>query len=291
MKIKHILLFGVLVAFASCSTAYRSGQTPDDVYFSPAPEQNSYVSTVNDQDRNSYSYRNDEDDQIRQGIQNPVYRTPITLDLGYGYGYSPYNSYGFSPYSNYAYNGFGNSLYNNYYDPYGYKSFYNPYSSYGYYGYTGLGGLGGLGFYSPLSNYYNPYSYNNSPYYGNYLPGKTGVNTNRGVRKYNLNSYYNNNTSTSTTTRSSGVRNTIETTAPTRHTTGVGNVIRRVFTPSNNREYSTSNNNNRSSNNNDSRSDNTPTRTFNNPPSVSTPPSSSSSSSNSSSAPVRTFRR
>ena len=55
MKIKHLLLVGALAALGSCTTAYRSGQTPDDVYYSPAPEQNTYVSTLSEKDQNSSS--------------------------------------------------------------------------------------------------------------------------------------------------------------------------------------------------------------------------------------------
>jgi hypothetical protein len=282
MKIKYIILAGIVVALSSCSTAYRSGQTPDDVYYSPAPVENSYVNSVTSQDRNSYAYRNSEEAQIRQGIQDPLYRSPITLDLGFGYGYSPY----------YSYNNFGNPFYNNYYDPFGYKGLYNnPYYGYGYYGYNSLG------LYSPYNyNYYSPYSYYDPYGYGYYSSGKTNINTNRGVRRYNLNAYTGGGT---TTTQSAGVRNSIETTAPaTRRTTGVGNVIRRVFSPSsstrtNNNSnrvyYNNSNSERRSNSNSNSRTFETPQRTYT-PPSVSTP-SSSGNNNSSNSAPVRTFKR
>ncbi|MEO9022175.1 MAG: hypothetical protein ABI237_13860 [Ginsengibacter sp.] len=283
MKIKHILLFGVVAALAGCSTAYRSGQTPDDVYYSPAPEQSSYVSSVSDRDRDSYSYRNDEDAQIRQGIQNPIYRSPISLNLGFGYGYNPYSSYyGGLGNSFYGYNPYGyKGLYNSYYDPYGLSFYNNPYSSY-----------------SPYSSLYSPYSFYSSPYYGSYYPVAGQINTNRGVRRYNLNAY--NNGSTTTNPGSVGIRSTPtgtiqpSTSVPIRRTTGVGNVIRRVFSPSSERTYDNNSNNSRRYNNPNNRNDNSnnreysaPVRTFNTP-SVSTP---SSSGSNNSSAPVRTFRR
>lgn len=290
MKIKHMLLFGIVVAFGSCSTAYRSGQTPDDVYYSPAPVQSSYVNTVTDKDRNSYSYRNDEDAAIRRGIQDPAYRTPITLDLGYGYSPYDYGSFGYSPYSN-PYS-FGNSLYgyNSYgmYNPYMNMGMYNPYmyNSFGY---------GGLGYYNPYS-FYSPFNMYSSSYYGHYYSSyyypATNVNTNRGARRYNLNPYNNNNTQPANT-GSVGVRsgvqpNTSTPSAPVRRTSGVGNVIRRVFTPSNNNTYNPPTNNNRiyNNSNNNTNNNSAPVRSFDNSPSVSTP-----SSSGNSSAPVRTFRR
>ena len=151
MKIKYILLSGAVLAFSSCSTAYRTAQTPDDVYYSPAPAQsgyansdNDYLSPTSDQDANSYAYRNSEESQIRAGIQNPIYRNPISLDLGYGYGY---NSFGLGSYYNPFYYGG--------YNPLSYMSLYNPYMSFGF---------GGL--YNPYYSFYNPYYNFYSPYYG-----------------------------------------------------------------------------------------------------------------------------
>jgi len=307
MKIKHILFFALAAALGSCSTAYRSAQTPDDVYYSPAPvqntyareskqDQNSYVTTESEQDENSYYYRN-EDRDIRRGIEDPVYRNSITFSMGYGY--NPYSLFPYNAFNNpfYGYNSFGYSpySYNAYgYSPYGLKGMYNPYNSFGYYD---------MSFYSPYAYNYSPYGYGFSPYYNFYSPGfySTGhsrINTNTGARKYNLNGYNNTSTRTSQPRGNSQPVRT-ETTAPVR-STGVGNVIRRVFTPSERRSYSTpnSNNNTRTYDNNNTRtynnnrSNTNETRSFDRTPSVSTPSSSSSnSSSNSSSAPVRTFRR
>ena len=133
MKTKYLFLVGLVVAFSSCSTAYRTGQTPDDVYYSPAPAQDTYVRTVSQDDRESYGYRNDEEQDIRRGIRDQRYRSSISFGIGSGYSPYAYNPYVYNPYS-----------YNNPYafDPYGYKGIYDPYA-------------------------YNPY-YNNyySPYYG-----------------------------------------------------------------------------------------------------------------------------
>ncbi len=310
MKIKHILLFGAMAALGSCSTAYRSGQTPDDVYYSPAPEQNTYVSTLSEKDQNSYSYRNDEENDIRSGIENPIYRNPITFSMGMGYGYSPYSLYPYNAFGNPFYNSYG---YNSYgmYSPYGMKGMYSPYSNY-YNPYA----YNDFGFYNPYSFYsYSPYSfgygygYNPYSYYPGYLTGGS-VNTNTGARKYNLNAYNHlgnsgvrgnlqptgiSQPSTSMPIRSSSTENA----APVRRNgTGVGNVIRRVFTPSERNTYNPSSNNNsrvyrNTDNNRTYNNTNNYNRTENQAPVRSFTPSESSpsSSGSSNSAPVRTFRR
>lgn len=279
MKINYLLVVAAVAVLSSCSTAYRSGQTPDDVYYSPAPvlQENSYVSTVNSQDKNSYSYRNEEDMDIRRGIDNPIYRSPLSLSLSMGYGYSPYS---LSPYNNfmnpysygYGYSPFGKGFYDPYYSPFAYNdlSFYSPYS-YGYY------------------NYY-PYSFGYSPVYSPILFSSKNVNTNRGARKYNLNPY---NSGSGIRANDQPIRNSETGTVQPTRGSGVGNVIRRVFTPQENNRYVTPNNNNNNrtynTRSNENNSYQTPQRTFNNnTPSISTP---SSSSPSSNSAPVRTFRR
>jgi hypothetical protein len=295
MKIKHLLLLGVVAAFSSCSTAYRTGQTPDDVYYSPAPQENTYVSRVTEQDKNSYSYRNQEDANIRRGINDPVYRNAITFSTGMGYGYSPYSMFPYNSFNNpfYGNNGYG---YNGYgYNSYGMKGMYDPY-------YNSLG-YNNLNFYSSPYGYYNsnslgygysPYNYGYSPYYAPVLFSHQNVNTNTGARRYNLNVYNNN---PSANSGSGGNVQPIRTTPS--GTTGVGNVIRRVFTPSQRSTYSppannSNSNNRRTYNNNNSDNNNrnntyeTPQRTF----TPSTPSNSQPSSSESgNSAPVRTFRR
>ena len=305
MKTKYLLLVGLVVILGSCSTAYRSGQTPDDVYYSPVPPAaETYVVTNNSNDRNSYSARNAEERTIRRGINDSRYRNTVTFDVGYGYnpfGYNPYayNSFGYNPYS---YNSFG---YNSYgYNPYSFnnygKGFYDPYGYNPYYSYNS-----GYGFNSYHGNYYPPV---------NYYPvaGKSSNNT--GPRKYNLGSYSptgtsginRSNNSTVVPNRSAAPVRSFNnrSTAPSsiqRERTGVGNVIKRVFTPSEERTTSPSNRrtfpgsetrssfpaeNNRSMER--ERSTNTtpaPTRSFD-PPVRSTPPPST----NNSSAPVRTFK-
>jgi hypothetical protein len=280
MKTKHLFLLGIIAAFSSCSSAYRIGQTPDDVYFSPAPPQNNYVTSNNQQNKDTYAYNNtynSEDLAIRRGIGNPRYRNNISLDFGYGY--NPYDYYGSSFYNPYS----------SYYNPY--SSFYNPYT------YTGVT------FYPYNYNYNNSYY---SPYYNNYYPPvyyipKSGgaVSNYSGPRKYNM-GVYNNNTNANpvythpvqpTTTNSVPVR-TFQT-QPT-NTSGVGNFIRRVFSGDNssNNSYNSSNNRYNSGNSNNSSSSRTfDTRSSNsNSSSNSNTNSSTSDNKSSGSAPVRTFK-
>ncbi len=297
MKIKYLLLFGSVAAFSSCSTAYRTGQTPDDVYYSPAPQENTYVTKATEQDQNSYSYRNQEDENIRRGIEDPVYRNAITFSMGMGYGYNPYSLYPYNAFNNPFY---GGGYYG--YNPYGFKSMYDPY--YNYMGYNNLS------FYNSPYSYYNSYPFGYgyspygvgyygmgySPYYSPILFSGKAANTNTGARRYNLN-VYNNSGNNGTNTNAQPIRSTGTGTTQPSTGTGVGNVIRRVFTPSQRSTYtppsnSTQRNTRRTYNNNNNNNNNynTPQRTFT--PSTSTQsnsPSSSSPSSNS--APVRSFRR
>ena len=71
MKSSFILLGLAAAAITSCTSAYKSGQTPDDVYFSPQRPQAEYVA-VNDKDDDSY-YNGDDyysDRQLRMKVQN-----------------------------------------------------------------------------------------------------------------------------------------------------------------------------------------------------------------------------
>lgn len=297
MKIKNILITGLAATLFSCSAAYRTGQTPDDVYYSPAPEQNtqnSYVNVVSEDERNSYGYE-DEETQIRKGIQDPRYRTPANVDISFGYAYSPFY-YEYSPfYSPYLFNGYSPyygyndlSYYGkNWYNPYYGYNYGNPYSYYNYYG--------GTGFYNPYAlGYFNPYGYGYNPFY---YTGSSYLNTNRGARKYNLNAYKGLTTQPRTNGISVGGRTGVSAPAatPERRTTGVGNFIRRVTSPSgNNTTPRTTNSSSRGYSNTersyDNRSNNAaPTRSFDN---TSSPARSSSpASSTNSSTPTRSIRR
>lgn len=55
MNTKFLLSFLCIAGLASCSTAYRTTQTPDDVYFSPTPKEEVYVRTQPTDDRSVYN--------------------------------------------------------------------------------------------------------------------------------------------------------------------------------------------------------------------------------------------
>jgi hypothetical protein len=289
MKIKHLLFAGLAVSLASCSTAYRSGQTPDDVYYSPAPPENTYVVNKSE-DRNSYRYQDEEEQDIRRGIRNPAYRSDISIGVGLGYSPYMYNGLGFgsyyNPYNPYAFNSYGAYGYKGIYDPYGYNMYgYSPYSSFSPYG-----GYSPYLFYG--NNYFNPYygSGYYSPIYAYPGIGSINYNSNTGPRRVNLSSYNNTgNSRISRTIPSSSVPVRTFSTEQPRQGTGVGNVIRRVFTPEGRSYSSPSNNQSYRNENSRSNNNNAPVRSFESTPSSNT--GSSNSSGGGGSAPVRTFRR
>jgi hypothetical protein len=116
MKSSILLLAFASIIISSCTSAYKTGQTPDDVYFSPERPVNEYVRAEKNNDRR---YQGDdeyyEDRYLRMKVQN---RTRWS-DLDDHYYYS--NRY------NYRYN---NIYFNNPWTPYHYWNYYyNPYNS------------------------------------------------------------------------------------------------------------------------------------------------------------------
>lgn len=106
MKSASLLLALTVIILSSCSTAYKTGQTPDDVYFSPATPRDEYVSTEKSEERN---YRDDDyydDRYLRMKVRNR-YRWNDFNDwysyerYGFGYNYiygsfnNPYNSWNY----------------------------------------------------------------------------------------------------------------------------------------------------------------------------------------------------
>ena len=106
MQSKTLLLALSVAAISSCSTAYKTGQTPDDVYYSPVRVVE--VKEKQNDDRNQVRYQKREDDyEITMGIRD--YRWRDFRD-DYSYSYSPYNYATCNTY-NYGY------YYNPYYYP------------------------------------------------------------------------------------------------------------------------------------------------------------------------------
>lgn len=93
-------LFSFVIVFGSCTTVYKSGQTPDDVYFSPAKQKEEYVRVEKDEDR-QYK-KSDEDDAydddryLRMKVRNrdrwtyldDYYRDPRAYTYGRTYYYN-----------------------------------------------------------------------------------------------------------------------------------------------------------------------------------------------------------
>ena len=248
MNLKTLLFAILIVGFGSCTTAYRSAQTPDDVYYSPTPvyqeDEQSEVKEDQRTDRNTSYLESEEEREIRLRIRDRRYR----------YSTNHYSDY-------YTYN-------TPYY--YGHNTYYNnPY----YYGHN-------------YNNYwYQPYYGFNTYYYPSY-PTK-GSSITYQPRKYNLNPRNTNttnnvtpkgqgsNTPTRTFRNNSGLRNTINkalnlprNSTPTRTTrsndNNTANPVRTFDPPKSN--TSSSNNNSSSSSSSSSGSSSSgsaPVRTFN----------------------------
>jgi hypothetical protein len=111
MQSKILLLALSVAAFSSCSTAYKTGQTPDDVYYSPAKVVEEKKQTERKQDQ----YEQKSDYEITMGIRDRRWRD---FRDDYEYDNSPYN---------YCYCNCKNTSY--YYNPYYYPwAIYTTYS-------------------------------------------------------------------------------------------------------------------------------------------------------------------
>jgi len=119
MKSQILLLALIVAALSSCTTAYKTGQTPDDVYFSPVRQQDEYVQTEK-KDEGRYQSREEyyDDRYLRMRMNNRLRWSELDDYYYYGnrYDYSYYNSYNWSnPWSPCSY-------WNNHYNPY-YQSY------------------------------------------------------------------------------------------------------------------------------------------------------------------------
>lgn len=98
MQPKTLLLVLTVAAFSSCSTAYKAGQTPDDVYYSSAR----VVEEKKNDDRNRNRYEPANDYEITMGIRDRRWRD---FRFDYEYRNSPYyyatcNTYSYGYYYN-----------------------------------------------------------------------------------------------------------------------------------------------------------------------------------------------
>ena len=105
-------ILSLTLLFASCTTAYKSGQTPDDLYFSSARPEADYVSTKEEDKNKETRYESNEDRYLRMRVHNRHQWSEVD-DYYYdqnAYTYSSCNCH--CDYNPHLY-------WNNYYTPYG----------------------------------------------------------------------------------------------------------------------------------------------------------------------------
>lgn len=167
---KTFLYSGVILALilGGCSTAYQTGRTPDDVYYSPARERTGgYSSTdatqqettvaTSDQGSGNYVTYSDGDNpsyNYDYGYNDPYYGGSYHGNYYLNNYYSPF-SYGWYPSLSLGF-GFGYPWMDSYFSPWGLGSWYNPYSYWGGYPYWG-------GAYYPGYYYGKYYTYTPRP--------------------------------------------------------------------------------------------------------------------------------
>ncbi len=270
---KSSILFSTIVLaavlFSSCTSAYRAGQTPDDVYFSPTKEApDEYVQAQDRRDNRMYEGSDQyyEDRFLRMRVANRG--TWSALDNYYFNSPYGYNAFMYSdPFM-------WNSPWNNYWR---WNSFYNPYGhgglgwyGGGYYGNWAGGGWnswGGWGGYHPGvvviggGGSHQPRVINSRPVAFNRNAYVPGGNNNARIRGNALGNNYQNSNSNRLANSYRGT-----------NATGYSNYNN---SNSNSGRYNNSYNNNSSRNNNNYRSDNY----SNNNSRSYTPPASSNSSS------------
>ena len=166
MNSRILLLAISAAALSSCSSVYKSGQTPDDVYYSPAQQKPAYVNTET-QDQSQYHGRNDlagssyySDYYLRFKSSN--YYRWSTFDDYYWYDWR-YNSYVYDPFYSPIY-------YGNYGNPYG--GYTNPKYFYTTTNYSG-------------PRMYNLNTYDNSNRQATYFNPKLGNNNNPSSKSFN----------------------------------------------------------------------------------------------------------
>jgi hypothetical protein len=209
MKSPLLILAVAALVISSCTSAYKSRQTPDDVYFSPAQGgvaagSDEYVrSEKNDDRRYRGSDEYYEDRYLRMRVQNRSRWSPLDdyyFNSPYAYNY---NFYGYNSYSSW------NNPYNSYWC---WNNYYNPY-------YSGVVFIKNPKAYTPPPSRpvaFNGTSYKN-PKSGNFRPSASRVS----------NSY--------SPTNSSRYNN--------RNSSSFGNTLRKVFTNNNNSSYQSGSNN------------------------------------------------
>ncbi|HQV07010.1 MAG TPA: hypothetical protein PKW62_09640 [Chitinophagaceae bacterium] len=120
MKSATLLFIILATVLGSCTTAYQTGQTPDDVYYSPARSADEYVQAQREEPRYSDDYY--EDRYLRMKVRDR-YRWSDLDDWYFNerrYSYYAYNGYDllYNPWRPHIY-------WNGYYNPYYYTPIYS----------------------------------------------------------------------------------------------------------------------------------------------------------------------
>ena len=211
MKRIYILYTVLAIFMASCSTQYKSSQTPDDVYYSPAPAADVAKKDENKKQvsQNKYlDYANSEDRYLRMKVAN-YNRWSSLDDYGYWYDTRYDNSYQNNSYlTSYNHNiGYNNCLCNSI----GYSSIFYP------------------GYYNPyIGNYYTGY-YNSNPYVNVYIVNPKVIHPN--VSRPQLGSYLNTNYS-NTNTIGSSIKKIFSLGNSNSNNNGIYRPTERTYTPS-----------------------------------------------------------
>jgi hypothetical protein len=115
MRRSTLLLALSAVVFGGCTSAYKTGQTPDDVYYSPERQHDEYVRVKENDDRRYQGDADYYDDRyLRMKVHNRVMWSDLDDYYFYNprYSYSYYNSWNWSnPWTPYT-------AWNYYYNPY-----------------------------------------------------------------------------------------------------------------------------------------------------------------------------
>src|SRR5688572_584399 len=90
MKSTILLLALTAAVLSSCTTAYKTGQTPDDVYYSPARPEEEYVKVEKQEDR---QYRYDDEYYDDRYLRMKVRDRSRWSDLDDWYYYGKRSSY------------------------------------------------------------------------------------------------------------------------------------------------------------------------------------------------------
>ncbi len=206
MKLMLVFLSAGIIALSSCSSAYKTAQTPDDVYYSPRTESAAPTNgnnSNNNSNQGEYYNANPNDQYLMMKVEDPSSNRWSSFDdYGYDSYYAPYSGFGMgfgygSFYPSYMGFGYGWNLWNPYYsyynNYYAWNAFYNPYYYYGNAVYAG-------GKYSPYNTYsglqpFNVGAYRNTAFNNTnvrYTPSSNFTTRNRNSFNSTRSAYYNN---------------------------------------------------------------------------------------------------